>query len=107
DLTPAEPARAVDDAFAIADRRGDRFVDLGEIELHLGCPRRRALARSPRSRMPRGTGRRCTMRSRSRVAAWVAGLTVTATVLTLGCRSGSESGIQLNAVAFGTGTFVA
>lgn len=48
------------------------------------------------------------MRSRSRVAAWVVGLTVTAAVLTLGCGgSGEESGLQLNAVAYGDGLFVA
>jgi hypothetical protein len=47
------------------------------------------------------------MRSRSRVGAWAVGLTVTAVVLTLGCGGGSQSGTQLNAVAFGNGTFVA
>lgn len=49
------------------------------------------------------------MRSRSRIAAWVVGLTVTAVVATLGCGGGggTDSGIQLNSVAFGDGVFVA
>ncbi|MBY0280225.1 hypothetical protein K2Z84_33250 [Candidatus Binatia bacterium] len=49
------------------------------------------------------------MRSRSRIAAWVVGLTVTAVVATLGCGGGggTDSGIQLNGIAFGAGTFVA
>lgn len=49
------------------------------------------------------------MRSRSRIAAWVVGLTVTAVMATLGCGGGggTDSGIQLNAVAFGDGVFVA
>ena len=54
------------------------------------------------------------MRSRSRIAAWVVGLTVTAVMATLGCGGGGgeDSGIQLNSVAFGPpearlGAFVA
>lgn len=55
------------------------------------------------------------MRSRSRIAAWVVGLTVTAVAATLGCGGGGgeDSGVQLNGVAFGqrpgasSGAFVA
>lgn len=49
------------------------------------------------------------MRSRSRIAAWIVGLTVTVVTATLGCGGGGgeDSGIQLNGVAFGGGTFVA
>ena len=43
------------------------------------------------------------------MAAWVVGLTVTAVMATLGCGGGggTDSGIQLNSVAFGDGVFVA
>ena len=41
------------------------------------------------------------MRSRSRVGAWVVGVVAAAVGLTLGCGGGSQSGTQLNAVAFG------
>ena len=48
------------------------------------------------------------MRSRSRVAAWIVGLTVSATLVILGCGGGDDDGgPQLNAVAFGDGLFVA
>ncbi|MEW6272797.1 MAG: cell wall-binding protein [Thermodesulfobacteriota bacterium] len=47
------------------------------------------------------------MRSWDRVAGWASFLVATSTVLTLACGGSDDGGVQLDAVAFGNGTFVA